>query len=149
MKRFTSIVLAASALALATPQAAVAQDQYPLKGAEWIEITGISLEDGGGLTYANWLAGEWRKRMDYAVKQGWIQSYEIWSNTYSRKNESDLWLITRFAEFESDDEFEARNRQMREYMQRSISQLESESGDRAKYRTVDSEILAKRLVWRK
>lgn len=149
MKRFTRIVLAASALALATPQAAVAQDQYPLKGAEWVEITGISLEDGGGLTYANWLAGEWRKRMDYAVKQGWIQSYEIWSNTYSRKNESDLWLITRFAEFESDDEFEARNRQMREYMQRSISQLESESGDRAKYRTVDSEILAKRLVWRK
>jgi len=37
---------------------------------------------------------------------------------------------------------------MREYMQRTITQLQAESGDRAKYRTVDSDILAKRLVWR-
>ncbi|WP_324828531.1 hypothetical protein [Qipengyuania zhejiangensis] len=148
MNQFTKIVLAASALALATPQAAIAQDEYPLTGAEWVEITGISLEDGGGLAYANWLAGEWRKRMDYAVQQGWIESYEIWSNAYARKNESDMWLITRFKEFESDAEFEARNRQMREYMKRTIAQMQTESGDRAKYRTVDSDILAKRLVWR-
>lgn len=148
MNRLTRIALAATAPAFAAPLPAHAQDEYPLKGAEWVEITGVSLEDGGGLAYANWLAGEWRKRMDYAVQQGWIQSYEIWSNTYARKNESDLWLITRFAEFESDAEFEARNKQMREYMQRSIAQMQAESGDRAKYRTVDSEILAKRLVWR-
>ena len=75
MKSLTKSVLAAGALLVAMPQAAVAQDQYPLKGAEWIEVTGISLEDGGGLQYANWLASEWRKRMDYAVSQGWIESY--------------------------------------------------------------------------
>lgn len=138
----------AVSLAFAAPQAAIAQDEYPLKGAEWIEVTGVSLKDGAGLKYATWLAGQWRQRMDYAVSQGWVQSYEIWSNTYSRKGESDLYLVTRFGEFEDDDEWERRNRQMRQYMQRSISQLNQESADRAEYRTVESEMLLKRLVWR-
>ncbi|MCA0910469.1 hypothetical protein [Qipengyuania gaetbuli] len=148
MKSLTKAVLAAGALLVAMPQAAVAQDQYPLKGAEWIEVTGISLEDGGGLQYANWLASEWRKRMDYAVSQGWIESYEIWSNAYARQGEPDMWLLTRFDEFESNDEFEARNKQMRAFMQRNIQQLQAESGDRAKYRTVLGDVLIKRLVWR-
>ena len=148
MKSLTKSVLAAGALLVAMPQAAVAQDQYPLKGAEWIEVTGISLEDGGGLQYANWLASEWRKRMDYAVSQGWIESYEIWSNAYARQGEPDMWLLTRFDDFESNDEFEARNKQMRAFMQRNIQQLQAESGDRAKYRTVLGDVLIKRLVWR-
>ena len=148
MKSLTKAVLAAGALLVAMPQAAVAQDQYPLKGAEWIEVTGISLEDGGGLQYANWLAGEWRKRMDYAVSQGWIESYEIWSNTHARQGEPDMWLLTRFDDFESNEEFEARNKQMRAFMQRNIQQLQAESGHRAKYRTEHADVLIKRLVWR-
>ncbi|MBY6129709.1 hypothetical protein KUW15_13390 [Qipengyuania aquimaris] len=148
MKHLMKSALIASALAFAMPQAASAQDQYPLTGAEWIEVTGISIEDGGGLKYATWLATEWRKRMDYAVSQGWIESYEIWSNTHGRDGEPDMWLITRFDEFESNEEWEARNRQMREYMQRNIQQLQAESGDRAKYRKVLGDVLIKRLVWR-
>ncbi|WP_226699952.1 hypothetical protein [Qipengyuania gaetbuli] len=148
MKSLTKSVLAAGALLVAMPQTAVAQDQYPLKGAEWIEVTGISLEDGGGLQYANWLAGEWRKRMDYAVSQGWIESYEIWSNAYARQGEPDMWLLTRFDDLASNEEFEERGKKMRAYMQRNIQQLQSESGDRAKYRTVLGDVLIKRLVWR-
>ena len=148
MKSLTKSVLAAGALLIAMPQAAVAQDEYPLTGAEWIEITGISLEDGGGFKYATWLAGEWRKRMDYAVSQGWIGSYEIWSNSHARNGEPDMWLIQRFQNFQTNEEWEAQNKQMRAYMQRNIQQLQAESGDRAKYRTVMGDVLAKRLVWR-
>ena len=148
MKHFLKTALVASALAFAAPQSAVAQDEYPLTGAEWIEVTGVSLEDGGGYRYATWLATEWRKRMDYAASQGWIDSYEIWSNTHARDGEPDLWLITRFDNFESNEEWDARNRQMRQYMQRNIEQLQAESGDRAKYRTVMGDVLIKRLVWR-
>ena len=46
MKHLMKSALIASALAFAMPQAASAQDQYPLTGAEWIEVTGISIEDG-------------------------------------------------------------------------------------------------------
>ena len=148
MKHFIKTAVLASTLAFAVPQAAHAQDEYPLKGAEWVEVTGVSLEDGGGLKYANWLAGGWRTRMDYAVDQGWIESYEIWSNSHAREGEPDLWLITRFENFQSNEEWEARNRQMRSFMQRNIQQLQAESGDRAKYRTVMGDLLIKRLVWR-
>ena len=148
MKRITTAALAAAALSLAMPQSASAQDQYPLKGAEWIEITGISLADGGGLKYANWLASEWRKRMDYSIEQGWIEGYEIWSNSYGREGEPDLWIIVRFDDFSTNEEFEARGRQMRQYMQRNIEQLQQESGDRSEYRKVLGDVLAKRLVWR-
>ena len=51
-------------------------------------------------------------------------------------------------EDESDEEFEERGKKMRAYMQRNIQQLQSESGDRAKYRTVLGDVLIKRLVWR-
>ena len=148
MNRVMKTALAVSALAFATPQPAVAQDEYPLTGAEWVEVTGISLKDGGGLKYATWLSTEWRKRMDYAVQQGWIESYEIWSNAHARDGEPDMWLITRFEDFASNAEWEAQNRQMRQYMQRNIQQLQAESGNRAEYRTVMGDVLIKRLVWR-
>ena len=148
MNRVMKTALAVSALAFAMPQPAVAQDEYPLTGAEWVEVTGISLKDGGGLKYATWLSTEWRKRMDYAVQQGWIESYEIWSNAHARDGEPDMWLITRFEDFASNAEWEAQNRQMRQYMQRNIQQLQAESGNRAEYRTVMGDVLIKRLVWR-
>lgn len=148
MKKLMTTALAAAALSLAAPGTALAQDQYPLKGAEWIDVTGISIEDGGGLKYAQWLATEWRKRLDYQVEQGWIEGYEIWSNTYPRDGEPNLWLVVRYEDWVDDDTWEARGRQMREYMDRSIAQLNEESGNRAKYRKVGSEVLVKRLVWR-
>lgn len=148
MKKLMTTALAAATLALAVPGTALAQDEYPLKGAEWIDITGISIEDGGGLKYAQWLATEWRKRLDYQVEKGWIEGYEIWSNTYARQNEPDLWLIIRYNDWADDDTWEARGREMRAYMDRSIQQLNEESGNRAKYRKVGSDVLAKRLVWR-
>ena len=148
MNRLTKTILAASALALATPQPAFAQDEYPLKGAEWVEITAIEISDGAGLKYAQHLAGSWRKNMEFSLQQGWITSYEIWSNTHARKGEPDLWLITRFDQFATNEEFEERGRKFREMMARTISQLQSESGDRAEYRTIMGDVLAKRLVWR-
>lgn len=148
MKKLMLAAFAASTLAFAAPSAAFAQDQYPLKGAEWIDVTGISIEDGGGLRYAQWLATEWRKRLDFQVEKGWIESYEIWSNTYPRENEPNLWLVVRYNDWTDDETWETRGREMREYMAQSIAQLNEESGNRAQYRKVGSEVLIKRLVWR-
>ncbi|MXO97224.1 hypothetical protein GRI34_12425 [Erythrobacter aquimaris] len=148
MKHLIKTAVLASTLAFAVPQAAHAQDEYPLTGAEWIEITGIDIHDGAGYKYATHLADAWRKNMDYSVEQGWIESYEIWSNTHARKGEPDLWLITRFDQFATNAEYEERGRKVRAMMQRTITQLNSESGNRAEYRTILGDVLAKRLVWR-
>ena len=148
MNAFAKSLLAASALLVAMPQVASAPDQYPLKGAEWVEITGIEISAGAEMKYATHLANVWRKNMDYLVSQGWVKSYEIWNNSHPRKGEPDLWLIVRFDEFVSNEEGEERGKQMRAMMQRTISQLNAESGNRAEYRTILGDVLAKRLVWR-
>ena len=148
MKHLLKAALCASVLAFAVPQAAQAQDEYPLKGAEWIEVTSIEIHDGAGLKYATYLADVWRKNMEFAVEQGWIESYEIWSNTHARHGEPDLWLITRFDQFATNEEFEERGRKYRQRMQSTIEQMQAGSADRAEYRTVMSDTLIKRLVWR-
>ena len=148
MIRSMKLALGAATLAFAIPQAAIAQETPVVQGAEWVEVTGIETADGAGYKYIQWLAGEWRQRMDYMVEQGWLESYEIWSNAHPRADEPDLYLIRRFQEFESNDESDQRGQMMRDYMERSIAQLETESGNRAEYREVGSTVLLKRLVWR-
>ena len=148
MKNFIKSAIVGAALVCGVPQAAIAQDEYPLKGAEWIEVTSIDIHDGAGLKYANHLADRWRKNMEFSVEQGWIESYEIWSNTHARQGEPDLWLITRFNEFATDEENEERGRKFRAMMQATISELNAASADRAEYRTIMSDVLIKRLVWR-
>lgn len=148
MNRLLKTALCASVLAFAAPQAAFAQDEYPLKGAEWIEVTSIDIHDGAGLKYANHLASVWRKNMDFAVEQGWIESYEIWSNTHARQGEPDLWLVTRFDQFATNEEYEERGRKYRAMMESTIEQSQEASANRAEYRTLMSDVLIKRLVWR-
>ena len=46
---------------LAAAPAAMAQDSpWPFEPGEYVEVTGIDIDDGGNLKYAQWLAGEWR-----------------------------------------------------------------------------------------
>lgn len=147
MKRLGFTALAAAALSLTFPQAAMAQDEWPLQPAEYVEVAAIHIDDGYGLTYANHLATIWRASQDYALEQGWITGYEILVNTYAREGEPDIYLLTRFAAFETPEEGEARGRQFREEMGRTIAEMQEESAGRAEYRTLGSEMLLRRMVW--
>ncbi len=147
MKRLGFTALAAAALSLTLPQAAMAQDEWPLQPAEYVEVAAIHIDDGYGLTYANHLATIWRASQDYALEQGWITGYEILVNTYAREGEPDIYLLTRFAAFETPEEGEARGRQFREEMGRTIAEMQEESAGRAEYRTLGSEMLLRRMVW--
>lgn len=147
MKNVALSVLAAATLSLAIPQIATAQDEWPLQPAEYVEVAAIHIDDGYGLTYANHLATIWRASQDYALAQGWITGYEILVNTHAREGEPDIYLLTRFAEFETPEEGEARGRQFREEMGRTIAQMQEESAGRAEYRRLGSEMLLRRMVW--
>ncbi len=145
MRPFT-LAVSAAFLAIAVP--AAAQDEFSLVPAQWVDVGMISIEDGHGLDYANHLAANWRMAQEYAKSQGWITDYEVLINPYPRDGEPDMYLLTRFDQFETPDEGEARGRQYREHMQRTIAQLEGESGDRASYRTVMGSMLLRRLEFR-
>mgnify|MGYP000168045196 CR=1 FL=1 len=144
--KMLGLAAAAALLAIATP--AAAQDEYPLEPAEWVEVAGIKVADGHMLDYAKHLASIWRKAQDFSVSQGWIEGYEILLNTYPREGEPDLYLLTRFTEFESPEEGEERDKLYREHMAMTVSEMEAASGDRAEYRTLAGEMLLRKLDWK-
>lgn len=144
--KIPAFAAAAAVLLMSAP--AVAQDEYPLMPAEYVEVTGIHIDDGHSLDYANHLATIWRRGQDFAMQQGWITGYEILSNAYPREGEPDLYLLTRFTEWESPEEGERRGRMYRQHMQSTIAEMQAQSGARADYRTVGSSSLLRRLTWR-
>jgi hypothetical protein len=145
MKSLRFAASAALALAFATP--AMAQ-QLPVVPGDYISMSSIGVDEGHDLEYINHLAGMWRKGQDFAVKQGWITGYEILTNEYKRKGEPDYYLLTRFAKFADPAEEERREAAYNAYMATTNTQLQTASGERAKYRDQMGTILLRSWKWR-
>jgi len=103
---------------------------------DYSEITGIDIADGGDLEYAKFVANQWVGNQKYAISQGWIKSYNIYYNVHRRHGEPSMYLSVTFAKLADAAEQEKREKAYLDYMKRSQAQLESESGNRAKFRTV-------------
>ena len=113
------------------------------------DVTGIVIKDGGGPKYATFLAGEWRDNQEFAKSQGWIKSYMILSNAYPRKGEPDLYLISVTEQMASGAESEKRQTAYMAWRKKTLSQMESESGNRAEFREVSTSSLLQELNFRK
>ena len=145
-----NIRLSAAALVLGlTLPLPLAAQESPVNPGDFVEVSMIKVDDGHGLEYANYLAGNWRKSQDYAVQQHWISSYEIWTNVYGRDGEADIWLITRTAALPDAAETERRDRAYLEYMRQTIAEQEASSGQRAEYRHLAGSMLMREQVWAK
>lgn len=140
---------ALAAMALGVPQAAQAESEWPTIEKDWVEVTGVKIDDGHELEYMQWLASDWRKSNEFAKSQGWINSYEIMWNSYPRKGEPDVYLVIRFDGFASPEENERRYEAYRQHMAMSDSEAMAESAGRAEYRHVQSSMLLRSQTWRK
>ena len=149
MRALKLAAFAAVSLAFTAPFAAQAQSAWPTKPAEYVEVSGIEVDDGHGLDYANHLAGQWRKGQDYAMQQGWITGYEILTNEHARDGEPDIYLLTRFTNFADSAEGERRDAMYLKHMAATTAQMQAASGDRAKYRKQKGSMLLRRQVWTK
>jgi hypothetical protein len=147
MKSLRFAAAAAFVLACAIPTAAMAQ-QLPVVAGDYVSVSTISVDDGHDLDYINHLAGLWRKGQDFAVKQGWITSYEILTNEFKRAGEPDYYLVTRFAKFADAAEGEKRDAAYMAYMASTDAQMEAASGERAKYRHQMGTMLLRSWKWR-
>lgn len=145
MSVFRYAAPAAALLSFAFASPAMAQDEWPFNPGDFVEVSGIDVDDGHDLDYAKHLAGLWKKGQDYAKQQGWITSYEVLQNQFPRKGEPDIYLVTHFPNFASPAEETKRDAAYRAYMQRTIAQLDAESGERAKYRTLTGSMLLRQL----
>lgn len=124
-------------------------EEWPLVAGNYWEVTGIDIKDGGGLKYAQWLAGEWKDNLEFSKSQGWIKEYMILSNVHARANEPDLYLVTVTESLVSAAEGEKRQQAYRAWRKKTLEQMQSESGDRAEYREVMSEALLQEIKIRK
>lgn len=131
--RRAAIVAASLAFVFATP---IAAQNYPMTGGDYVEVASITVEDGHGLDYANYLASQWRANQEYAKSQGWITGYEVLANVNKRPGEADLILVVRYKSMPDGAEGERRDAQMRAHLKQTDAQLSAASGDRAKYRKV-------------
>jgi hypothetical protein len=147
-----TIVKAAAIFALGASAVAVSSvamaEEWPMVQGDYWEVTGIDIKDGGSWKYANWLATEWRKNLDYAVSQGWLKDYKIVSNVYGRSDEPDLYLIRIREDIPSGAEGERRMKAYEEWSKKTAEQMVGESGNRAEYREVMSSSLLQEMTFR-
>ena len=146
--RKSIVVLALGAASMMVTAGAVAQE-WPFVPGDYWEVTGIDIKDGGGLKYSNWLASEWRENLEFSKSKGWIKGYKVFSNVYARSNEPDIYLITITDSVVSGAESEKRQAEYVAWRKKTIEQMQSESGNRAEYRTVMSDSLLQELKFRK
>jgi hypothetical protein len=146
MHKLMMVALGAVAMSLAMP--AAAQD-IPLKGGDYWTVTDIKIDDGHAGDYADYLAGAWRKQMDWQVSKGYIKGYKILSNVNRREGEADMYLVTMFDHMPTNAEGEARNAAMNAYLATTDRAMEAGSGERAKYRHRMGSALMQEQVWRK
>lgn len=130
----------AAALTLAVPATAWAQND-PFIGGDYVEVTGVSIDDGHYLEYASFLTGFYQAQEKYAISQGWETSWEIMGNVNKRKGEPDLYLVRRFKNLPDGAEGDRRADKIRAEVKMSDAQMAAASGDRAKFRHIDSSML--------
>ena len=127
---------------------AVMAQEWPLTGGDYWTVTGIEVKDGGDLKYSNWLASEWRKNAEFAKSKGWLKDYMLVGNVHPREGEADIYLIRVFESMPSGPEGEKRYAEYMEWQTKTEQEMESESGNRAEYRTVLSTSLLQELNFR-
>jgi hypothetical protein len=145
MRMMMLAALSASMMMLSVP--AAAQD-IPLVGGNFWNVTEVTIDDGHFSTYADYLAGQYRKQEEFAKSKGWIKDYYILSNNNKRSGEPDLYLVEVFDHVTTPAEDIAREKEMNAYLAQTTRQGEAGSANRAKYRHIGGTMLLQQLLYR-
>ena len=150
MRKFAAKIMALLACgALSTMLAGSAlAEEWPLAEGDYWSVTGIYVKDGGDLKYATYLTGEWRKNQEFAKSKGWIKSYMVLANVSPRSGEPSLYLITTFESVVSGAEDEKRAKEYDAWSKKTNELLQTESGNRAQFREVKSNLLLQEMKFR-
>ncbi len=142
------LMLTLCSVAAAMPMRAMA-DEWPMTQGDFWEVTGVHLKDGGALAYTNFLATEWVADQEFAKSKGWIKAYMVLGNSYTRKGEPDLYLVTISERLPSGAEGEKRSDEYMAWKKKSQAQMQKESGNRLEVREIGSSLLLQEMKFRK
>jgi hypothetical protein len=140
------VIAALGAAALVVPSMATAQE-LPLKTGEFWDVSSITVDDGHMGDYSDFLAGEFRKRNEFAKSKGWIKGYHILSNTNPRDGEPDLYLVTIFDHVTTPAEDIAREKEANAFLAQTTRQGMAGSAHRATFRHLKGDMLLQEMIW--
>jgi hypothetical protein len=140
------MIAALSAAAMLTTVPVAAQE-LPLKSGEYWDVGLVSIDDGHFGDYADYLAGQYRKNMEFQKSKGWIKGYHILSNTSARDGEPDLYLVTIFDHVPTPAEDVQREKEANAFLAQTTRQGMAGSAHRATFRHLKGNMLLQELVW--
>ena len=146
MRKLTISALGAALMVCAVPATG---QELPLTSGNFWNVTEVTIDDGQFATYADFLAGQYRKNMEFQKSKGWIKDYYILSNNNKRAGEPDLYLVTVFDHVTTPAEDIAREKDFNAFMAQNTRQQDAGSGTRAKYRHIGGNFLLQELRWSK
>jgi hypothetical protein len=144
MRKFALAALCAATVLCAVPAAA---QELPLKTGDFWDVSAITIDDGHFGDYADYLAGQYRKNMEFQKSKGWIKGYHIFANVNKRSDEPDLYLVTIFDHVTTPAEDVQREKDANAFLQQNTRQSLAGSGQRATYRHLGSDMLLQEMVW--
>ena len=144
MRKLTLGAIGAAAVLCATP---VSAQELPLKSGDFWDVSSVTIDDGHFGDYADYLAGQYRKNMEFQKSKGWIKGYYILANANKRQGEPDLYLVTVFDHVTTPAEDIQREKEANAFLQQTTRQSIAGSGQRATYRHLGSDMLLQELVW--
>lgn len=121
--------------------------ELPLKSGDFWDVGAITIDDGHFPQYADFLATEYRKNMEFQKSKGWIKGYYILGNANKRAGEPDLYLITIFDHVTTPAEDIQREKEANTFLKQTSRDAASGSGQRATYRHLGSDMLLQELTW--
>ena len=136
----------ASVTAMLWTVPAVAQE-LPVKSGDFWDVGAVTIDDGHFGDYADFLASQYRKNLEFQKSKGWIKGYYILANVNKRANEPDLYLVTIFDHVTTPAEDIAREKEANAFLAQTTRQGMAQSGQRATYRHVGSDMLLQEMVW--
>ena len=121
--------------------------ELPIKTGNFWDVAAISIDDGHFSDYSDYLAGQYRKNMEFQKSKGWIKGYYILSNANKRSGEPDLYLITVFDHVTTPAEDIQREKEGNAFLAQTTRQGIAGSGQRATYRHLGSDMLLQEMTW--
>jgi len=123
--------------------------ELPLRSGDFWDVGAVTIDDGHFGDYADFLAQQYRKNMEFQKSKGWIKGYHILSNVNKRAGEPDLYLVTIFDHVTTPAEDVQREKDANAFLQQTTRQGMAASGQRATYRHLGSDVLLQEMVWSK
>ncbi|HSQ99394.1 MAG TPA: hypothetical protein VLM36_05710 [Sphingomicrobium sp.] len=144
MRKLILTALAAGTLLCSMPAAA---QELPVKTGDFWDVGSVTIDDGHFGDYADFLASQYRKNMEFRKSKGWIKGYYILANVNKRQGEPDLYLVTIFDHVTTPAEDIQREKEANAFLQQTTRQSMAGSGQRATYRHLGSDMLLQEMVW--